>query len=192
MTRRMIESLRPLTEAERQELSRVSKASSESVARHRRAVALLAVAAGATFTEGARVAGLKVGDTVAALVRRFNGMGPAALDDHPRTGRKVQYGPAEHERILREFHRQPDPEQDGTGTWSLELLKRALRRAPDGLPAVSTFTILYVLHEAGYTWQRGRTWCETGVVLRKRKEGVVQVKDPQDPEKRGSSSRHTR
>ena len=73
------------------------------------------------------------------------------------------------------------------------MLKRALRRAPEGLPQVSTFTILYVLHEAGYTWQRDRTWCETGVAFRKCKGGVVvRVEDPDATAKRGSSSRRTR
>lgn len=73
----------------------------------------------------------------------------------------------------------------------MELVKRALRRAPDGLPEVSGFTIVQVLHEAGFTWQESRTWCDTGVALRKRKEGVVEVTDPEADQKRGSSSKHT-
>ena len=39
-------------------------------------------------------------------------------------------------------------------------------------------TVFGVLHEAGLTWQKNRTWCETGVVQRKRKTGVVTVIDP--------------
>jgi hypothetical protein len=57
-------------------------------------------------------------------------------------------------------------------------LQHALRNAPDGLPKVSTFTILAVLHDAGYSWQRDRTWCETGTVARVRKDGPQQVTDP--------------
>jgi transposase len=154
-------------------------------------VALLAVADGATFTQAARKVGWQVGDSVAALVRRFNQHGLAALDDRPRSGRRRKYGPGERERIVREFRRQPDREKDGTGTWSVELLRRALHRAPDGLPEVSGFTIIHVLHEAGFTWQESRTWCDTGVALRKRKAGVVEVTDPEADQKRGSSSRHT-
>ena len=74
--------------------------------------------------------------------------------------------------------RTPEREPDGTATWSLSLLQRALRQAPDGLPQVSTFTIWRTLHEAGLSWQKSRTWCETGVVMRKRKHGVVRVSDP--------------
>jgi transposase len=141
------------------------------------------VADGATFTQAARRVGWQVGDTVAALVRRFSQHGLGALDDRPRSGRRRKYGPAERERILREFRRQPDREQDGTATWSIELLKRALRRAQDGLPEVSGFTIIHVLHEAGFTWQESRTWCDTGVALRKRKAGVVEVTDPEADQK---------
>ncbi len=78
---------------------------------------------------------------------------------------------------MREFRRTPDREHDGTATWSLTTLQRALRRAPDGLPAVSTKTILTTLWGAGYTWQQSRTWCHTGTVVRRRKAGPVTVTD---------------
>jgi len=75
--------------------------------------------------------------------------------------------------------RAPDRDQDGTATWSLTTLQRALRRAPDGLPTVSTATILAVLWAAGYTWQHNRTWCHTGTARRRRRDGtVVEVHDP--------------
>jgi len=34
------------------------------------------------------------------------------------------------------------------------------------------------LHAAGLTWQRDRTWCETGVSVRKGKHGKRVVVDP--------------
>jgi hypothetical protein len=85
----------------------------------------------------------------------------------------------------------PDRVTDGTATWSLALLRHALRKAGDGLPHVSTYTIWIVLHEAGYTWQRDRTWCQTGEVLRKRKAGIVRVKDPDYQAKKSLSSGRT-
>src|SRR5688572_21609198 len=106
-------------------------------------------------------------------------------DPRHGAGPPVRYGSAEAERILREARRPPDRATDGTATWSLTTLQRALRSAPDGLPTVSTFTILRVLHDAGLTWQRDRTWCQTGVVLRKRKAGVVEGIDPATGAKRG-------
>ena len=47
-----------------------------------------------------------------------------------------------------------------------------------GLPKVSTFTIWRTLHEAGLSWQKSRTWCQTGVVRRRRKQGTVTRVDP--------------
>jgi hypothetical protein len=80
-------------------------------------------------------------------------------------------------RILRELERQPELERDGTANWSLTTLQHALRHAEDGLPEVSTYTLLKVMQEAGYGWQRNRSWMQTGQVIRKRKSGKVVVTD---------------
>ena len=179
--------LRALTAEERSLLQQIARSPSEPAGHVARAKALLAVAAGAPFTHAAHAAGRRSGDGVALLVARFNRQGLAALDRQPGGGPPCQYGAVEAERILGEFRRTPDREADGTATWSLTTLQRALRRAPDGLPAVSTFTLLETLHAAGYTWQESRTWCQTGTALRKRKEGVVTVTDP-EAEKKGVGS----
>jgi len=57
-----------------------------------------------------------------------------------------------------------------------------LRR--DGLPGVGATTIRRVLHDAGSSYQRTRTWCPTGTAVRKRKDGPVRVIDPQTEEKK--------
>jgi hypothetical protein len=67
----------------------------------------------------------------------------------------------------------------------LSLLQKALRQADAGLPKVSTYTIWRTLHAAGLSWQKSRTWCETGVVARRRKHGTVTVVDPDAAVKRG-------
>lgn len=186
MSRRQKDPLRPLTPDERTRLERVRRAGSERADRVARASALLAVAEGASYTRAAAVAGRRSGDGVAQLVARFNRVGVAALVGRHGGGPAVRYGPAERERILREFQRSPDRHGDGTATWSLTTLQRALRRAPDGLPHVSTWTILQTLWDAGYTVQQDRTWCRTGTATRKRRDGtVVTVTDPDaTPKKR--------
>lgn len=175
--------LRSLTAAERQYLTQVARSTSERADRVARAKVLLAVADGATFTAAALLAGRRSGDGAAKLVTRFNQLGLAALDARHAGGPAIQYGPTERARILAEARRPPDRERDGTATWSLSTLQRALRRAPDGLPGVSTYTILQTLHAAGLRWQQQRTWCETGVAERKRVAGVVRVSDPATPQK---------
>jgi transposase len=157
---------------------RISRAQNEPAAQVAHAKALLAVAAGQRFTDAAHAAGRRSGDAVAQLVARFNRKGLTALPPGHGGGAAKGYGAPEQARILAEVRRVPDREVDGTATWSLTTLQRALRRAPDGLPGVSTYTIWCVLHEAGLTWQRDRSWCETGAALRKRKGGTVTVHDP--------------
>src|SRR5262249_23300490 len=78
---------------------------------------------------------------------------------------------------LQELQRVPDRQADGTATWSLKTLERALRRA--ALPQVSATTIRVVLREAGDRFGQTRTWCPTGTAVRKRHGATVTVPDPQ-------------
>jgi len=178
MSRNRKDPLRPLTAEERQELTRLSRSLSAPAAHVERARALLAIAEGASYTAAAHQIGRRHNETISAWVSRFNRDGLAAVRPGHGGGPRIRYGADAQQRILAEWARMPQREQDGTATWSLSLLQRALRQADDGLPRVSTYTIWRTLHEAGLSWQKSRTWCETGVVMRKRKHGVVRVSDP--------------
>lgn len=170
--------LRPLTPQERTQLERLSRSHSDPAAQVARAKELLAVAEGASYQAAARHAGRRSGDAVAQLVARFNRAGVAAVGERHGGGQPKRYTQGAEERILHEVRRTPEREAEGTATWSLTTLQRALRRAPDGLPGVSTYTIWGVLHAAGFTWGKDQSWCETGTALRKRKSGTVTVVDP--------------
>ena len=185
MSRRKQDPLRPLTASERTALERLARSQSAPAAAVARARALLAVSSGSSYTEAAQLVGRRVGDSVAQWVSRFNQVGLAAVELRRGGGAPVLYGTAERERILAEFRRSPECESDGAATWSLTTLQRALRRASDGLPTVSTYTIWTVLHEAGVSWQRDRSWCHTGMAVRKRKRGEVVVHDPDASAKKG-------
>ncbi len=178
MSRRPDHPLRTLSDTEREALTAISRSRSEPAEHVTRAKTLLEVSTGASFSEAARRVGRKSGDAVGHLVARFNDEGLAALAPRRTPGRPPTYSGDDRARILAEFERAPDREADGTATWSLVTLRDALRRAPDGLPEISTYTILAVLHAAGYSWQRDRTWCPTGTAVRKRKAGLVTVIDP--------------
>ena len=178
MTRRQKDPLRPLTEEEKQDLESISRAKSAPAEAVIRAKIVVAVASGMNYTQAAQQVGRKSNDAVSALVSRFNQEGLDALLPRHGGGFPAQYGEADKARIVREFQRQPDLEQDGTATWSLTTLQRALRSAEDGLPKISTWSILHVLHEAGYSWQHNRSWSQTGQAIRKRKSGKVVVTDP--------------
>ena len=177
MTRRRKETLRPLRQEEREMLEQIARAQSEPASHVARAKALLAVAKGKTYGAAAQAAGRRSNDAVSELVARFNREGVAALAPRHGGGQAIKYGPVEQARILAEVRRKPDLAQDGTATWSLSTLQRALRQAQAGLPEVSTYTIWVILQANGFSWQKDGSWCETGKVLRKRKEGVVEVID---------------
>ncbi len=185
MSRRQKDPLRPVLAEEREHLERLSRSQVEPAAVVARAKALLAVADGHSFTEAARLAGRKSGDAVAQLVGRFNRAGLVALESKHGGGQSKRYASVEQERILREVRREPDRDQDGTATWSISTLTRSLHKAPDGLPAVSTYTVWLVLREAGFVWNKDRSWCQTGTAVRKRKSGTVTVEDPDTLAKRG-------
>jgi transposase len=85
------------------------------------------VAEGKSYTAAAKAAGRRSGDAVSKLVSRFNREGLAALEPGHGGGRRAIYT--------------ADREEDATASWSLSTLRRALRKAPDGLPTVSTYTI---------------------------------------------------
>jgi transposase len=178
MTRRRKDPLRPLTQEEREILEQIARAGSEPASHVARAKALLAVAEGETYSAAAQAAGRRSNDAVSQLVSRFNQEGVAAVEPRHGGGAAVKYGVVEQARILTEVRRKPDLGQDGTATWSLSTLQRTLRQAEDGLPEVSTYTIWVVLQSNGFSWQQDGSWCDTGKVLRKRKEGVVEIVDP--------------
>src|SRR5436189_1778135 len=167
------EELRELKEEEQKELKRVDAV--------KRAKARLSVAAGATLTIAGQEAGLSR-EAVAQMVVRFNQRGLAVLEIAAGRGRKPTYTSEQRARVLAEVQREPDREKDQTATWSLMLLRDALRKTD--LPQIAAETIREVLHEAGYSYQRTRTWCRTGYALRVRKSGTVTVYDSQTLEKK--------
>jgi len=182
MVRARKEELRPLTLGEYQAVKRISKAKSERMDTVRRAQALQAVAQGHSFVQAAREAGFGSVTTVAHLVQRFNRQGLGALRIARGRGRRATYGPEVRAHIVALAQQEPQRSEDQTATWSLLTLQRRLRK--DGWPAIGASTVRRVLHEAGGSYQRTRTWCPTGTALRKRTTGVVRVADPRTEEKK--------
>lgn len=179
MSRRQKEPLRAMTEEEGAWLQRIARATREPANHVIRAKQLRAVAAGQSYSQAARLTGRRSGDAVAQLVRRFNREGVHALERRGGGGAKPTYSMGEREQSVAQARRGPQPARDGTATWSLQVLQRALRKSdPPHLGRLSTYTIWAVLHEAGLQWGRTRRWCDTGAARRKRKSGVVTVSDP--------------
>lgn len=178
MTRQQKHPLRDLTFEEQQYLEKVSRSQRESASRVVRAKIVLAVAEGFNYTNAAHSVGRRSGDAVGKLVARFNEEGIAALNLRHAGGPRIVYGREQRFKILQAIQQEPDRLTDGTATWSLTTLQRSLRAGESDLAKVSTYTLYTVLKESGWSWQKNRSWCETGKVVRKRKAGVVTVIDP--------------
>lgn len=178
MTRQQKHPLRELTCEEQQYLEKVSRSQSESASRVVRAKLLLAVAEGLNYTDAAHSVGRRTGDAVGKLVARYNEEGIVALNVRHGGGARIVYGSEQRSKILALIQQEPDRLTEGTATWSLTTLQRSLREEESDLAKVSTYTLHKVLKESGWSWQKNRSWCETGKVVRKRKAGMVNVVDP--------------
>ncbi len=189
MSRRKKDPLRPLTDAERDELAQLSRSRAAPAVEVARATMLLAVARGDGYQAAARAVGRRSGDAVPHRVARFNAEGLAALAPRHGGGRRPTDGPGATGRIVAEAVRAPTPEGDGAASGSLTTPRRSLRAAPDGLPRVSTYTIRRRLRAAGASSQRRRTWCPTGTAPRRREAGPAVVTDPDAGAKRGDRGR---
>ena len=140
MTRRQKDPLRPLSIEERQMLEQLSRAQREPAVHVVRAQLLLAVAQGASYTAAARSVGRRSGDAVSHLVSRFNQVGLDALEPGHGGGPKRAYDSDKRKFILQTISRPPDPEQDGTMSWSLSTLQHHLRQQA-GFSKISTYTL---------------------------------------------------
>ena len=126
MSRRQKDPLRSLTDAERTVLGHLSRSQTAPAAHVAHARALLAVAAGDTYTAAAHAAGRRSGDAVAQLVTRFNRDGLTAIPPGHGGGQEKQYGATEA------AHPAGGPAHTGSGRgWHGDLVARhtATRRA---------------------------------------------------------------
>ena len=152
MSRREKDPLGPLTDDEVAALAQLSRSQAAPAVQVARALMLLAVARGDDYQQAARAAGRRSGDAVSHLVARFNAEGLEATSPRHAGGRCPVYDLAARERVLAEVKRTPTPEADGTATWSLSTLRKALRSAPDGLPTVSTWGMATIRDKMGHSF----------------------------------------
>ena len=154
MSRHQKDPLRSLNDEEQIILTQIAGSQNEPASHVARSKILLAVAMGSSYTKAAQAAGRRSYEAVSSLVSRFNSEGLSAIEPRHGGGAKKSYDSIKQSRRfgIHEARREPDREKDGTATWSLSTLQKALRRAGDGLPNVSTYTIWQTLHQTGWSW----------------------------------------
>jgi transposase len=113
-----------------------------------RARVVLAAAAGEGSASIARREHVRL-NTVSTWRLRFAEKGIAGLQDQPRRGRPVTYGPETEQRILAKLDEPPPP---GHGSWNGRLLAKSLGDVP-------AHVVWEVLRTHGIQLQRRRSWC---------------------------------
>jgi transposase len=93
---------------------------------------------------------------VREVIHAFNEQGFAALDPKWSGGRPAKFGPAARDLICRIARATPSALGQPFTTWSLTKLVSYLRE--HHRLTISTETARRVLHKAGITWQRTKTW----------------------------------
>jgi len=145
---------RPLEPEEAQRLVKITRTTRDRV-RLRRAGIVLASVQGRSAGDVAVM--FAAGDGyVREVIHAFNEHGFAALDPKWSGGRPSKFGPAARELICRTARATPAGLGQPFTTWSLAKLARYL--AGHCHLRASTETIRQVLHAAGITWQRTKTW----------------------------------
>jgi len=145
------------TAAERRELERRGRQRAGPYQERLRAQIVLAALRGQSETAIETALGC-TDDTVRSWLRRWNEAGLEGLADRPRSGRPRHLSAADRQAILDLAMRPPDLRQHGTSTWSVQTLRRALRREPR-FRTISHMYVWRLLREAGARWQNSRTWC---------------------------------
>ena len=164
------ERLRALTAEEQGTLERSGRRRAGGTTQVQRATALLAVAPGRASRRRRGARAMPAAARCTALVRRFKRGGWPRWPSRRGAGRSATYDAATRAQVVAMAQRLPDRKRDGTATWSLSTLARAVRReavpAPEG-----AHRSRQILRDAGSSYQRTRTWCPTGTAERKRKAG---------------------
>ena len=186
MAHRKKDPLRALTEEEKTFLEKLSRSRSAPADQIARATGILAVVSGKSYAEAALLCHRLQGTTIARWVARFNREGLTALVPQHGGGHAPRFTGEVKDTILAEFTRTPDPETDGTATWSVSTLQKALARQNI---SISIYSLWGLLREEGYTFQKDRSWCHTGEAKRtRRRKGHTFVETVIDPDAEAKKS----
>src|SRR4051794_34531458 len=113
--------VRPLSEAEREQLERISRSQTAAYRQVRRAKIILLAAGGKRIKDIAAMVNCDT-ETVRRQVKRFNTDSLDSLDDKARCGRKVLYSEVERGQIIASARTHPQQLGQPFGRWTLSRL----------------------------------------------------------------------
>ena len=141
------------------ELQRLLRSRSTPTGLRRRSELIWLLAGGASLIDASEWVGLHY--TNAHLwVNRFLSSGIAGLSDHPKSGRPRIYGKDVDTEVIKAAAARPKDLGLPFTTWSLPKLQEYLSKQPD-LKGITRSTIRRRLHQEGFHFYEGQTWCES-------------------------------
>jgi len=141
------------------DLQRLLRARNTAAGLRRRCNLIWLLAAGASLAEASEWA--EIHYTNAHLwMKRFLESGIAGLSDRPKPGRPRVYGAEFDTAIIKAAAARPKDLGLAFTTWSLPKLEEYLKDQP-GLAGITRSTIRRRLHQEGFHFYEGQTWCES-------------------------------
>jgi transposase len=141
------------------ELQRLLRSRTTPSGLRRRCELIWLLAGGASLAEASEWVDLHY--TNAHLwVKRFLSSGVAGLSDQPKSGRPRIYGKDVDTEVIKAAAARPKDLGLPFTTWSLPKLQEYLSQQPD-LKGITRSTIRRRLHQEGFHFYEGQTWCES-------------------------------
>lgn len=141
------------------DLQRLLRARNTASGLRRRCELIWLLAGGSSLSEASEWA--EIHYTNAHLwMKRFLESGIAGLLDRPKTGRPRIYGADFDTTIVKAAAARPKDLGLVFTTWSLPKLEEYLKEQP-GLAGITRSTIRRRLHQEGFHFYEGQTWCES-------------------------------
>jgi transposase len=151
---------RRLTDQEGRRLQQIVRRGKHGSIRVRRAMIIMASASGTPVPAIARLVAADE-DTVRDVIHLFNAKGLAALDPRWAGGRPRRISNDDIRVIVAAATTRPEKLGLPFTCWSLRKLAACLASRPDRPVAVGRERLRQILHAAGITFQRTRTWKES-------------------------------
>jgi len=141
------------------ELQRVLRSRTTPAGLRQRSELIWLLAGGASLVAASAWVGLHYANAH-IWTKRFLKSGLAGLTDRPRPGRPRVYGKAVDTEVIKAAAAQPKDLGLPFTTWSLPKLQEYLCQQP-GLQGITRSTIRRRLHQEGFHFYEGQTWCES-------------------------------
>jgi transposase len=141
------------------ELQRLLRSRTTPAGLRRRCELIWLLAGGASLAEASEWVDLHY-TNAHVWVKRFLSSGVAGLSDQPKSGRPRVYGKDIDTEVIKAAAARPKDLGLPYTTWSLPKLQEYLNQQL-GLKGITRSTIRRRLHQEGFHFYEGQTWCES-------------------------------